>query len=323
MSAPVPRAMAEFAVSHHGHVTRTQAAAFGFAPRDIHVAKELGWLTEPVRGVLVLRGYPPTWEQRLAVATAASAANPLVSNGATARLFSLDGFQAAPEELTVLRPHRVNRHATHGMIVHQTASLPEVDRYERDGLPCTSLARTLVDLGSTESSDKVWRALISARRLHRVNPLWLQQTAHRLHRPGQLGTGVLIRALHRWSLEGTLPDSWFEELLRRMLDHPDIPPIVPQFVLTNEAGVFIARIDLGIPAARLGIEGHSREFHFGPIREAADEDRDLRVTACGWELVYLGWYSQRRPDEVVELIAKSCQQRMRLEVRTFDAHRAF
>lgn len=321
MSAPVPRAMAEFAVSHHGLVTRSQAAAFGFAPRDIHHAKQLGWLTEPVRGVLVLRGYPQTWQQRLGRVIAASAAHPVVSNGATARLFALDGFESAPEELTVVRPDRVNRCAAHGMIVHQTASLPSVDRYVRDGLPCTSLARTLVDLGSIESSDKVWRALIAARRLHRVNPLWLQQTAHRLHRPGQPGTGVLIRALRRWSLEGTLPDSWFEELLRCLLAHPGIPPIVPQFVLTNEAGVLIARIDLGIPAARLGIEGHSREFHFGPIREAADEDRDLRVTACGWELVYLGWYSQRRPIEVVELIAKACQQRMKPEVRTFDAHR--
>ncbi len=321
MSAPVPRAMAEFAVSHHGLISRSQAATFGFAPRDIHLAKQLGWLTEPVRGVLVLRGFPPTWEQRLAIATTASAAGPLVSNGATARLFSLDGFASAHEELVVLRPNRVNRHAAHGMIVHQTASLPSVDRYERHGLPCTSLARTLVDLGSTESSDKVWRALIAARRIHRVNPLWLQRTAHRLHRPGQSGTGVLIRALRRWSLEGTLPDSWFEELLRRMLDHPDIPPIVPQFVLTNEAGAFVARIDLAIPAARLGIEGHSREFHFGPLHEAADEDRDLRVTACGWELVYLGWYSQRRAADVVELIAKSCQQRLKPEVCTFDAHR--
>ena len=161
--------------------------------------------------------------------------------------------------------------------------LDKVDRYHRNGLPCTSLARTLSDLGSSEPEDKVWRALIAARRIHRVNPLWLQETAVRLHRPGQPGTAVLIRALRRWSLEGTLPDSWFEELLRRLLEHPDIPPIVPQYVVTTDAGVFVARLDLAIPSIRLGIEGHSRDFHFGPVREAADEDRDLRVAACGWE----------------------------------------
>ena len=121
---------------------------------------------------------------------------------------------------------------------------------------------------------------------------------------------MLIRALRRWSLEGTLPESWFEELLRCMLAHPDIPQIVPQFVINTKSGVFVARVDLGIPAARIGIEGHSREFHFGPVQEAADEDRDLRVTACGWELIYLGWYAQRRPTQVAQLIAEACRTRI-------------
>jgi hypothetical protein len=309
MSALAPPAMAEFAASHHGVVIRSQAAAFGFTSRDILRAKQLGWLTEPVRGVLVLGGYPRTWEQRLAIATAASAARPVVSNGASARLFALDGLESAPPELTVLRPGRLNRRAVEGIVVHQTASLDARDRYEHDGLPCTSLARTLVDLGSTESDQVVWRALIAARRIHRVSPIWLQQTAVRLHRPGQPGTGVMLQALRRWSAEGTLPDSWFEDLLRRMLDHPDIPPIEPQYVLTNESGVFVARLDLGIPRVRLGVEGHSRAFHFGPAREALDEDRDLRVAACGWELIYLGWYSQRRPADVADLIAQVCRRR--------------
>ena len=309
MSAPAPQAMAEFAASRHGLVARSLAASFGFTSRDIRLAKERGWLSEPARGLLVLSGYPPTWEQRLAIVTATSAARPLVSDGAAARLFVLDGFDSAGPVLTVLRPGRVLQAAARGIIVHQTAMLDPTDRYERDHLPCTTLARTLADLGSSHSSDDVWRALISARRMHRVNPIWLRQTAVRLHRPGQAGSGVLLKALRRWDAEGTLPESWFEELLRRMLDHPDIPELVPQYVITDRSGQFVARVDLGIPAARLGIEGHSREFHFGPILEAIDEDRDLRATACDWELVYLGWYAQRQPAEVVKLIAETCRER--------------
>lgn len=188
MSALPFRAMAEFAASRHGVVLRSQAASFGLAARDLRVAKELGWLTEPARGVLVVSGYPATWEQRLAIVIAAGAARPVVSRGASARLFSLDGFAAADGELTVLRPERIPSSVAGGIVVHYTTVLDQADRYERNGLPCTSLARTLADLGSSESEDKVWRALISARRLHRVNPLWLQQTAIRLHRPGQPGT---------------------------------------------------------------------------------------------------------------------------------------
>ena len=310
MSAQPFGVMAEFAVSRHGVVTRTQAASFGLTAHDIRHAKERGWLTEPTRGVLVVRGHPTTWEQRLAVAIAAGTAHPLVSNGAAARLFALDDFVSAEGELVVLRPERLRSSVARGIVVHHTNVLDHADRFENNGLPCTSLARTLADLGSTESEARVWRALIAARRIHRVNPLWLQQTAVRLHRPGQQGTGVLMRALRRWSAEGTLPDSWFEELLRCMIRHPDIPPLVPQYVLTDSDGQFVARLDFAIPSARLGIEGHSRNFHFGPLREEADEDRDLRVTVCGWELIYLGWYSQRRPSDVVQLIAQACRTRL-------------
>lgn len=309
--------MAEFAASRHGVVVRSQAASFGLTPRDIRTAKQDGWLTEPVRGVLVVVGYPPTWEQRLAIACASSVARPVVSFGAAGRVFDLDGLKAAKAELTIVRPNHLNRIAARGIVIHQTSVLDASDRYERNGLPCTTLARTLADLGTTESKDAVWRALISARRQHRVNPMWLRQTAIRLHRPGQAGTGVLLEALRRWSAEGTVPDSWFEELLRRMVHHPDIPALVPQYVITNDAGGFVARLDFGIPAARLGIEGHSREFHFGPILEAADEDRDLRAAACGWELIYLGWYAQRRPAEVVELIAQTCRARLDLRSAHF------
>jgi hypothetical protein len=122
--------MAEFAASRHGLIARSQAAAFGFTPRDIMIAKERGWLTEPARGLLVLSGYPPTWEQRLAIVTATSASRPVVSDGAASRLFGLDGFSAAGPELTVLRPGRVTQVAAGGIVVHQTSILdPCVDTH--------------------------------------------------------------------------------------------------------------------------------------------------------------------------------------------------
>ena len=313
MSAPAFRAMAELAATRHGVIVRSLAASFGLTAYDIRVAKQRGWISEPVRGVLVLSGYPATWEQRLAIAIASSTAQPLVSNGAAARSFGLDAFGSAAPEIAIQRPGRISPAVTAGIIIHQTAVLEPVDRYVRNGLPCTSLARTLSDLGSTESPDRVWQALISARRLHRVSPTWLQQTAVRVHRPGQAGTGVLLAALRRWSSEGTLPDSWFEELVRRLLDQPEIPPMQSQFVLNDARGKFVARLDLAIPEARLGIEAHSRGFHFGPISEAHDEDRDLRAAAVGWELLYLGWYAQRRPAEIAELVAQTCRARLQLQ----------
>jgi hypothetical protein len=95
--------------------------------------------------------------------------------------------------------------------------------------------------------------------------------------------------------EGRVPDSWFEELLAACLSDADLPTIVPQYRILDQNGTFVARVDLGIPAIRLGLEAHSRRFHFGPDAEPLDEQRDMAAAACGWELLCLGWYASRRP----------------------------
>jgi hypothetical protein len=73
-------------------------------------------------------------------------------------------------------------------------------------------------------------------------------------------------------------------------------------VIRNGSGRIIPRTDIGLPRFRLGLEAHSRRFHFGPEAEPLDEQRDVRVAACGWELLYLGWYAARRPREVLAVV---------------------
>ena len=53
-------------------------------------------------------------------------------------------------------------------------------------------------------------------------------------------------------------------------------------------GRIVARADIAFPSVNLGLEAHSRRFHFGPDAEALDEDRDIAAALCGWELAYLG-----------------------------------
>lgn len=60
------------------------------------------------------------------------------------------------------------------------------------------------------------------------------------------------------------------------------------------------------------MEAHSRRFHFGPENERIDEDRALRATAVGWELIYLGWYATRRPADVLRVVKQVIEIRRRL-----------
>ena len=303
-------AVAELAASQHSVFTRRQAAALSFDRRRAATALAQGWLDEPYPGVLALRGAPATWEHRLAAAVLAGGDTAVASHRAAARLHRLDGFaRTTTLELSVQRTHRWQFH--NGVVAHHVTPFDATDVVCIDGIRVTSMARTLADLGSVVGDRRlVGRALTDARRRGR-NVHQIRATAERLHRPGQRGTGVLLRHLDRIPSEGTVPDSWFEELLARCLDDRRIPEIVPQYRIRDGDGHVVARTDLGIPSVRLGLEAHSRRFHFGPQAEPLDEQRDLRVAACGWELLYLGWYATRAPELVVRSVADVVAARRR------------
>ena len=308
------RAIVELAAAQHRAFTRRQAAALHFGHRRITTAKQAGWLDEPVPGVLVLTGSPPTWHQRLMVFVLAAGTHGVVSHRAAARLHRLDGFDhdgMAVVEASVTRSFRLD---VADAVAHHVTPLDECDLTVVDKLPCTTLARTLADLGSVVRDRKrVSRALTSARRRH-IDLDLLRSTAERLHRPGQSGTGTLLRLLDAIPTEGRVPDSWFEELLRLCVDSPRLPPLVLQHPIIDAFGRVVARPDIAFPTVRLGLEAHSRRFHFGPVAEPLDEDRDLSAAACGWELIYLGWYATKRPADVLRRVeevvrARKCELR--------------
>ena len=292
-------AVAELAALSHSVITRSQAAVH-LTDSRIATALRQGWLEEPYPGVLRFAGSPPTFRHRLLAATLASGGHAVASHRSAARLHDLDGSNTSDLiEVSVQRNHRWQ--FDDGVVAHHVTPLDPCDLVVVSGIRTTGIARTLADLGSVTHRDRVAQALTHVRRKkHSLD--WLRLTAERLHRPGQAGTGALLRCLDAIPHEGGVPDSWFEELLARCLDDPRIPALVPQHEICDERGEFVARVDLAIPELRLGVEAHSRRFHFGPDAESSDENRDLRLAACGWDLLYLGWHATKSPQVVAGIV---------------------
>lgn len=312
MADAAVRAVVELAARQHGAVARHQLSAEGFDARRVATAVRSGWLAEPVPGVLVVTGAIPTWHQRLMIVTLACGGHAIASHRSAARLHRLDGFDHAGMaviEVSVSRAHRV---PLGGSVTHHVTPFDECDLTSVDGIPCTTIGRTLADLGSVVRDRRlVGRALTDARRRH-IDLDRLRATAERLRRPGQSGTGVLTRLLDAIPYEGRISETWFEELIGLCLDDPALPKVVRQFPIRGDHGRIVARTDLGIPSVRLGLEAHSRRFHFGPLTEPLDEDRDMAAALCGWELLYLGWYAAKRPVDVLRVVkevvrVRSCE----------------
>jgi hypothetical protein len=267
-----------------------------------------GLVEEPQPGVIVFGGSPGSWHQQVKVATLG--ARPTVASHRTAaRIHELDGF--GDEEVVEVSVPRPCRPKLQGVVVHQVSSLPRADVLEVDGIAVTGLARTLADLGSVCPSDKVLQALDDVRR--RGHSLaWLRQTAERLRRPGQRGPFLLLELLDEVSGEQRAPDSWFERLLERCLASPDLPPLHRQYEVRDRRGRFVARLDAAFPAIKLGIEAHSRRFHDATIRERADEARDLRLAAEGWEVLYVRWQHVQHPDNLLDVVLQVAGRRAAL-----------
>jgi hypothetical protein len=280
-------AVGELAASHHGAFTRRQAAALGTSSQALTRWKARGLLIEPVAGVLVVRGSPPTWEQRLYVATAALDEHPIASGLAGARQHRFDGFEVEPSiEVTVDHGRRLR---LAGVIVRQTSQpLPPEDVIVIDGIRTTGLARTICDLSGQVDGNRLERAIDDFQR-RGASLLWLERTAERLQGRGRAGASKVLAEVRRRRSAGRVRDSWFEQLVETCLRSPWIPGLVRQHVVRDERGRFVARLDLAVPVVRLGIEAHSRKHHFGPRREALDEQRDNRLALLGWDLRYLGF----------------------------------
>lgn len=299
----------QLALRQHGVFTRSQAADLGVDSRRIRTALADGRVTALSQKVL---GLPGRTSSVHSVARAATFLSPyaIASHRTATALFGFELARLGDVDISLPFDRRQRIPATMSVRVHHTSTLEKRDVVTVAGIPCTSKARTLVDLGAVLTPDEVLRAVISAHRLG-LSLRLLRSTALRLHRPGQQGTKVLLQHLDAFDRAGAAPESWFEEVLRRIIDHPALPRIVSQYELHHK-GRFVARFDHAFPDARVAVEAHSKQFHFGPVRQSVDEDRDLRAQRAGWVVVYLGWHVTRRPEEVVEILSDVVAQRLHI-----------
>lgn len=256
--------------------------------------------------MFLVHGAPTTWHQALMAATLTANGAGIASYRAAARLHGLDGFTADLIEVTVPRGRRVR---VPDAIVHQ-GFVPDTHRVEIDGIPCTSLARTLIDLAQVVTTLELERALDDFQR-RGYSLTWLEQMATELHRPGQRGTKLVLAEVAQRRTSGVVRGSWFEKLIELAIASPNLPPLIQQHVIRTEDGDFIAQVDLAFPSVRLGIEAHSRSFHTGTHREVIDQRRENRAIAEGWQFSYLGWADRKSPAQARAFLEKVVARRRR------------
>src|SRR5207245_6106436 len=142
---------------------------------------------------------------------------------------------------------------------------------KRQGIPVTRPARTLLDLAAVASGRQLEDAVDDAlcRRLVGIDAL----RARIAEADGRRGVRSLRPILAAWG-PGPLPGSLAEvRALRWLLGH-GAPMSVRQYVIHDELGRFVARVDNAWPQFRVALETHSLRWHGTPRRMARDEVRE-------------------------------------------------
>ena len=297
----------DVAASHHAALSRSQAVVSGLSALQIRYELERSTLRQIAPRVYAIHGAPPTWRQSLKAATLTANGAGKASHRGSAQLHCVDGFIDNVVEVSVPRGRRVRMD---GVIVHQSL-VKAAHCLVIDGIPCTSLARTIVDLGQVVDNEQLIRAIDSFQRMG-YSLTWLEQVATELHRPGQRGSALVLSQVRERQKSGVVRGSWMERLIELAIASPTLPKLALQHIIREDEGdAFIAQVDLAFPALRFGIEAHSRSFHTGTHQEIVDQRRENRAIAEGWQFLYLGWADRKSPAQARAFLERVIARRAR------------
>ena len=194
------------------------------------------------------------------------------------------------DPVTVLRPPSVRWSGPRDVRVHCT-QLASADVELYDGVPVTSARRTAWDVATLESTGTAVAALDA---MVRAGALDLADL------PALVAAGVgrwgIARVRRVFPLVDPRAESAPESRVRVALVLGGID-VVPQFEVRH-GGVFVARTDLAVPAARLAVE-YEGAYHFDGTQIVRDDARIARLAAAGWRVIRLGAADLRDLDGVV------------------------
>jgi very-short-patch-repair endonuclease len=302
------RELYRIAEAQRGLVTREDLRSLGLTRNVRARLLAEGTLTTVGRRTYQIGGSSPD-ALRASLLASVDAGGPVSHRSATT-LHGIPGIRA-PERPDVLVVRKGKPVGSEVATVHTTTWLPADDVTTVDGIPCTSVARSLFNLAGmipTVSAETVTGAVDDAIAMGRASDAWLWWRLEKLRCRGRSGVANLEAILVRRA-GGAVTESWLErEFLRLLSDAGVATPRCQRRIRAQ--GAFVARVDflyedLGIVVEVTGAGGHSSRE-----QRARDATRRNRLGMQGF-LVLEFTYEQvvGCPVEVVDELLRAMQSR--------------
>jgi very-short-patch-repair endonuclease len=205
-------------------------------------------------------------------------------------------------KIDVMVPGRVRRNRA-DFDVHRSTTLRPGDVTMVNGIPCTTVARTLLDLAEVVDRRALERAFDQSE-VRQVFDLYAieDQVARNSTRPG---AGRVRAILSEHYIGSTLTESELEELVLAICRRSGArEPKVNRWVDLGDGEPPI-RADFVWYEQRVIVETDGPRFHDTHQRRERDPRRDQRALLAGWRLLRVTWrQAVRRPDELGQTIVR-------------------
>lgn len=300
-------AIAVLADRQHGAITAGQLYSLGLSQAQVATRVAAGWLHRLHRGVYAVGRRRPTVEGHWMAAVLACGETAVLSHLSAAALWMIrkrpqhehaagEG-EALSGSVHVSVPGNAGRMMRAGLALHRVATLLPGERIVHRGIPVTTPARTILDLGVILPRRQLERAMDEAERLR----LCTEEDLHEIVDVhfGRAGAGAVRSLLHEHQLGSTATRNDFEELFLALCRKHHLPQPEVNVPLLDYVVDFLWR------DANLIAEADGRATHGTRRAFQEDRDRDSRLAVAGYRVVRFTWFDlTRRPAVVADRVRR-------------------
>lgn len=280
---PVDRLLAELGRRQHGVVARAQLLERGVSRRAVEVRLQRGSLHPLHRGVYAVGHGKLTMRGKWMGAVLAGGPGAALSHRSAAALWRI---RPRGSEIEITRPKKFRGRP--GIAAHCSA-LPADEVTMIDGVPVTTVPRTIFDLASMATMRQVERAFNEAEVRQLRDSLSIPDLLERY--PGRRGAAVLRAIVGDEAKFSGVTRNDFEERFAHLVDAHGLPR--PRFNADIAVRGRFFEADALWTGAKLIVELDGRAAHGTKRAFETDRERDRLLQADGWRVVRVTWRQLR------------------------------
>ncbi len=294
MALAVDQRILEEAAATDLVVSRQQLIDAGVSPASI--ARRVDRTLTPVASGVYIIGQPSG--RKLLRAALLAVNGSVVADHAAAHLLDLPVRRRTDRQPAVVALKGAAGHPPIGVQVRHTRHLPSCDTTMADGLPSTTVERTICDFGRLVHVAKVQHLVEWAITERKMSSQSFSACARSFCRRGREGSAVIRLLRHELLDDGLVPASVLEREAKGLFDRAGLSGYEMHFVPPWSDGV-TGTVDFAWVNEHVIVELDGRRWHSVTKAQQTDRQRDRTANARGWTVLRFGWQEvMERPSQV-------------------------